>query len=117
MIRRALALRVRYVPLPADEFDPSSSDVRGFAHQLVRTRTVLASVFVRPSTSVRFELRSVGGGRMLSVVDVPASGRAVLESATLHQVELRRADTLDWGAMGLRPDIEEPSDGSGEAGS
>jgi hypothetical protein len=117
MIRKALALRVRYVPLPADEFDPSSSDVRGFAHQLVRTRTVLASVFVRPSTSVRFELRSVGGGRMLSVVDVPASGRAVLESATLHQVELRRADTLDWAAMGLRPDIEQPGDGSEQAGS
>jgi hypothetical protein len=54
---------------------------------------------------------------MLSVVEVPVSGRAVLESAILHQVELRRADTLDWAAMGLRPDIEESGDGSGEAGS
>jgi hypothetical protein len=91
LVRRQLSRRVTYDLLPSTSFDPSPEDVARFAHQLARTRPVVAWLRPRRGASIRIRLYTDAEGRLCYQVSGPASAGSVLRHQSYAQVELRDA--------------------------
>ena len=80
-IRRTLRSRVAYVVLPPPAFDPKPEATEVFGQQLLAARRRLLAWLDRPACAIRIRITTTSSGRIVYVVELPASFRGSLFNA------------------------------------
>lgn len=111
---RTLTRRVRYAMLPTETFDPNPEEIVRFASQLSRARRSVGLPGTRRAESVRLQLVSAPGGRMLQLIEGPARAESVLRIGGFAEVELRPLEDLDEQAMELSTPADPDNDEEAE---
>ncbi|MCC7078875.1 MAG: hypothetical protein IT198_17300 [Acidimicrobiia bacterium] len=103
LTRRALARRVTYVVVPAEDFAPTGDELRSHAAELMRARRRTGSILTRRASAIRISLASEPGGYLTYWRSGPRWADPILRIPGYAGVELIPLAEVDLDELLQRP--------------